>query len=255
MRISYDVKGPKRKELARAVAEEVGAEPKYLGAPSFAYEVGGYLVERDGTLQGPDNHDLVADLQGLHSFVSETEQYDTPLPEPAEVPGDLRIPYNAEMGGNTSPYADYDEPPAYDGPEQSLTIEVPREGFTGEALENVDKLVVSKASLIKKAIGAKELPIIRTSDTIQFPWFRVRTSEDCAAYQLLVEGICNVAKKRKRITAKDKPVPNEKFAFRVFLIQLGFVGDEYKVARKVLLKNLTGNSAFRDGVPAVESDE
>lgn len=38
---------------------------------------------------------------------------------------------------------------------------------------------------------------------------------------------------------------NDKYAFRCFLLRLGFIGDEYKIARKVLLKNLTGNSAFR----------
>jgi hypothetical protein len=52
------------------------------------------------------------------------------------------------------------------------------------------------------------------------------------------------------VTAKDKPVENEKFAFRVFLIRLGFVGDEYKTARKILLRNLSGNSAFKNGAPA-----
>ena len=64
-----------------------------------------------------------------------------------------------------------------------------------------------------------------------------------------MEALCKTAKQRKRITAKERPVENEKFTFRVFLIQLGFVGDEYKAARKILLKNLPGNSAFRDGAP------
>ena len=57
---------------------------------------------------------------------------------------------------------------------------------------------------------------------------------------------------QKRVTAKEKPVENEKFAFRVFLIRLGFVGDEYKVARKILLNNLSGNSAFKNGMPSKE---
>ncbi len=40
---------------------------------------------------------------------------------------------------------------------------------------------------------------------------------------------------------------NDKYAFRCFLLRLGFIGDEYKAARKILLGNLTGNSAFRHG--------
>lgn len=40
---------------------------------------------------------------------------------------------------------------------------------------------------------------------------------------------------------------NEKFAMRLFLIRLGFIGDEYKTARRILLRNLTGNSSWRSG--------
>ena len=40
---------------------------------------------------------------------------------------------------------------------------------------------------------------------------------------------------------------NEKYAFRCFLLRLGFIGAEYKAARKVLLRNLTGSSAFKSG--------
>ena len=50
----------------------------------------------------------------------------------------------------------------------------------------------------------------------------------------------------KRVTAKEKPVDNDKYAFRCFLLRLGFIGDEYKTDRKVLLQNLSGSTAFRN---------
>ena len=56
-----------------------------------------------------------------------------------------------------------------------------------------------------------------------------------------------MAKNSKRITATDKPTDNEKYAFRCFLLRLGFIGDEYKTARKILLRNLEGNGAFASG--------
>ena len=34
---------------------------------------------------------------------------------------------------------------------------------------------------------------------------------------------------------------------RIFLIRLGFVGDDYKKARKILLRNLSGNSSWKSG--------
>ena len=71
-------------------------------------------------------------------------------------------------------------------------------------------------------------------------------------YSQLIAGLCSIARTQKRVTSKEKQVENEKFAFRVFLIRLGFIGNEYKTTRKILLKNLSGNSAFRDGTPRTE---
>ena len=48
-------------------------------------------------------------------------------------------------------------------------------------------------------------------------------------------------------SVQEREVENEKYAFRCFLLRLGFIGEEYKVERKILLKNLTGSSAFKNG--------
>ena len=53
--------------------------------------------------------------------------------------------------------------------------------------------------------------------------------------------------KQKRITAKPKENENEKYAFRCFLLRLGFIGDEYKADRKLLLSKLNGSSSFKNG--------
>ena len=54
-----------------------------------------------------------------------------------------------------------------------------------------------------------------------------------------------------RITAREKDTDNDKYAFRCFLLRLGFIGAEYKEERKILLRNLTGSSAFKSGGKAV----
>jgi hypothetical protein len=112
MKINYNVSGTKRKSLAGAISQELNAPTKYLGAPTFAYEVGGYHIDKNGILRGDDNPGLVAELQGLHDFKAVTEEYDTPLPEAEPVPEEVQIPYEAALGGRVSPYHDYDEPPA-----------------------------------------------------------------------------------------------------------------------------------------------
>jgi len=61
-----------------------------------------------------------------------------------------------------------------------------------------------------------------------------------------------MALNQKRIIAKEKPVDNDKYAFRCFLLRLGFIGEDYKTERKILLRNLSGSSAFKSGTKKTE---
>ena len=67
------------------------------------------------------------------------------------------------------------------------------------------------------------------------------------AYDTFICKLCEMARNQKRVNAAEKSTDNEKYAFRCFLLRLGFIGAEYKTARKILLKNLSGSSAFRNG--------
>ena len=57
MTIKYNVTGAKRKELVLKIADWLGCEVKYLGAPSFAYEVDYFNIDKDGALSFDDNAD------------------------------------------------------------------------------------------------------------------------------------------------------------------------------------------------------
>ena len=46
-----------RKEIVQALEEKCGVKATYLGAPTFAYEVGGYRIDRSGAVTGKDNLD------------------------------------------------------------------------------------------------------------------------------------------------------------------------------------------------------
>ena len=78
MRINYNVTGSERKKLVAAISQELNAPTKYLGAPTFAYEVGGYHIDKNGVLTGAGNFNLVADLQGIHGFEAAERDYDEP---------------------------------------------------------------------------------------------------------------------------------------------------------------------------------
>ena len=99
--------------------------------------------------------------------------------------------------------------------------------------------------LIKKALGTEELPITVTDVKISFPWFGKADPDTVGTYTRFVSKLCDLARNAKRVNEGGKPVENEKYAFRCFLLRLGFIGDEYKADRKILLRNLSGSSAFK----------
>lgn len=48
MKLNYNVNGEKRKRLVQLMAEIIGCKPRYLGVPSYAYQVGGYHIDKNG---------------------------------------------------------------------------------------------------------------------------------------------------------------------------------------------------------------
>jgi len=226
MQIKYHLEGSERKALLAAMREILQDAPKYMGPPSFAFTVGPYTIDRHGTLSCPENVDSAQIEMLIHElehdgFIGER------VGEPAQKQENVR-----------------EETP--DDPDR-LAIEMPKDGMTPAALENLRRLVASKATLLKKALGTDSLPITEHADRIEFGWFHQTNAQaEIGAYYQLEQKLCEMAKTQKRVTATEQPVENEKYAFRCFLLRLGFIGAEYKETRKILLKNLSGNAAFKD---------
>lgn len=268
MKLSYSITGAERKSLVGAISQALNAPTNYLGAPTFAYEVGGYRIDKFGTVTGADNLDLEDALHQAGFDASERE-YDEPdtyesglggmgaLESPEELGAmpafeDLRLDEREELGLGRTRREDFQGENgmrADDVPEpDSLVIEVPLDGFTPEKLDNLAKLVKAKEGLLKAALGAENLPIRQTGDTLSFPWFSGELDGDTVkAYATLVERICAAAKEKSRVAAKEREVENPKYAMRCWLLSLGFIGGEYKVSRKILLKNLNGDSSYKSG--------
>lgn len=208
----YGLSGSSRKPLVEAMSQMLGQPAIYQGAPSFAYRIGDYTVDRNGILSCEDT---------IHPEIVRT------LVEALRERG-----FVAETANQ-------------------LIIEIPRAGFTGQALTNLQRIVDSKATLLKLALDTDNLEITTDGQKIYFPWFKEHgITGEADAYIRLVSAICDMAKRQKRVTATEKPIENAKFSMRLFLIRLGFIGDEYRDARKILLRNLTGNSSWKHGAPS-----
>ncbi|XBG77574.1 hypothetical protein V4S31_12060 [Enterococcus cecorum] len=97
-------------------------------------------------------------------------------------------------------------------------------------------------------MGIPATPIEIGEDRISFPWFgEGLDADEVKAYSHFIAALCEMSRNQKRINATEKAVDNEKYAFRCFLLRLGFIGNEYKTERKILLRNLSGSSAFKGG--------
>ena len=223
MTIKYNRTGADRKSLVDAIASITGAEAKYLGAPSFAYQVDYFTIDRNGAITFDDR----ADSEEVENLIERLASMGFEA-EPVEREADTEA----------------ERPAAHDG----LTIQMPADGFTPEALNNLHSLIAAKGRLIRKALGVDLLPVQVEADTVSFPWFSGEaTAEEVKAYTHLITALCDMARNQKRITAREKDTGNDKYAFRCFLLRLGFIGAEYKTERKILLRNLTGNGAFKAG--------
>ena len=225
MRTEYHVTGDRRKEMVKAIEAILGENAVYMRMPTCAFQVGDFTVTKDGALEWSD---------GIDSAV--VERVTAGLEEAGFV-----APAPAVAVGEESP----EEAVPVEASPVGLTIELPRSALSDDALTNLRKIIDSKASLLKKAIGTDCLDIIVTDDKIAFPWFPEPDADAFVTYARLVDSLCEMARSAKRVTATDHPVESERYAMRCFLIRLGFTGPECKKMRNLLLRNLSGSSAFR----------
>ena len=225
-----------RKAMAKAIAEYSGKELRYMGPPSFAYAVGPYLIDRDGVI------------------TSETEE------ENAEFRAFL------EENGFAEPTIEY------------LNINLPIEDMDGVQLKNLVFMLHSKQYLLNKATGRAGVAVseglvaalqdnppttkdeflslfwanlgetrgISFSDTAVILIFPLSNEPECSkAYTELAAAMLAKAKEAKRVSPAEQKPKNEKYYFRIWLIQLGLGGKDSKDIRKALMEKLVGHSAFR----------
>ena len=245
--LDYNVSGPERKRLVNAIAAYTGADAKYLAAPTFAYEVDYFHIDRKGCVSF-DNRADSEEIEGLidalvsQGFVAQVSNLGAEAADEAERDGAADADEESEQPAQEA------EDAATEGDsadETGLTISLPLDGFNPDSLDRLQKLIDSKATLIKKALGADRLTLQASDDTVRFPWWDAMPEpEEAQAAAAFIAALCKMAKEARRVTATEKEVESEKYAFRGFLLRLGFIGADSKQTRKTLLKNLSGSAAF-----------
>ena len=267
MKVNYNIQKEERKAMVGIVGKAVSEKPVYCGAPTFSYKIGAFEITKDGSLCFDDAIDeaTVARVRTAlreEGFMSEDWESegicaDTGAKEPSTTESATSETPCANTAQNDSTPTEMtvDTPTSTettdaeaDSSEDSLSISLPRSLFTETALQNLDALLLSKGRLIRHAFDIREATYTLTDDRITFAWLHgTITDETAKAYAEFISKLCLMARAQKRVTAKEKIVDNEKYAFRCFLLRLGMIGNAYKVSRKILLQNLTGSSAFKSG--------
>jgi len=226
MKANFSVTGKGRKALVAAIAALTGDKAVYKFMPTCAYEIGDITVDKEGCVTCGDDEKLT---RIIHSLIT-----DGFTPEETEEVESTEEETTAESTDETT----------------GLTVSIP---LNKVAVGNLTNLLTAKESLIKKALGIDDLGIEVTKDTVSFPWFEeMPEPEAVKAYTHFIAALGKMSRDLKRISATEKEVDNEKYAFRCFLLRLGFIGSEYKVERKILLQNLSGNSSWKNGTPEKE---
>ena len=241
-----------RKLVVKALEECAGVKAKYMGVPSFAYmiTINGrtYTIDRAGRITLDD---VEVELEALINGTNEEKE--TEARELAQ------------------------ENEALD-----LEITIPMEGHTGSTLRNMLNMLYSKQPVIKKVFeieadilqadfiadlnkasiqtieefrneidrkqeyGFHGIEFDFTNNTITFKFAKTFQEPDrLEAYTQFVSLLSQSARGLKHASPKPTATDNYKFTMRTWLIRLGFVGNQYKRARKLLLENLEGDGAYR----------
>lgn len=128
MTLNYNVTGSKRKELVSLIANFTGCNAHYKGAPSFAYEVDYFTIDRNGAVSFNDS----ADSEVIERLIQML--YDNSfVAEPADKP-------------------------------TGIAIQIPAAELSEAQLLNIHAILEAKGSLIKKALGIDSLPVSRIDE-------------------------------------------------------------------------------------------
>ena len=212
MIIEFHLAGENRKKLAWAVAMIIGTTAEYQYMPTCAYKIGEcYTVTKSGNLEISDQ----ADREETEQLLAELENQGYAVPDTSELES------------------------------KGLTVQMPADFFTEHTLGNLRQICENKAALFQTAFQTDSLDIIPSDEKVEFPWFMVEQDGDADAYCTFISMLCKFAKNQKRINNKPETTDNPKYTMRCYLLRLGMIGTEYKAVRKVLLRNLSGSSAFR----------
>ena len=254
-----------RKALAKAIAEELGTTAKYMGVPGCGYQIGDYIVDREGNINGED-------FEALRPFL----QRNGFLPEDEAAPAEEQAEPETETPDS--------------GAIDQVSVSVPADDLTPAQLKNLIFTLYTKQYLIGRMTGGDLLNIpdtliARLMENIPESMENFKALLDAAkddgltgfdfedgkviltyrthqdepernmVYAMLTARIVKAAKEATRVFPERQEPENEKYFARAWLLRIGYNGADSKAERNLLLKHLKGHSAFPNDDAATRHKE
>ncbi len=250
--MTIETHAPDRKTLAHALGEAIQEPVRYLGTPSYGYQVGAYIIDREAAIHGEDFTPL-RDFLMQGGYITE----DTPL---------------TDLEESTAQSTDFSTDSV-----ENVSIALP-EDITAQTLTNLLRMMYARQDLIaamtkSHALWLDEEVITLLADLK--PDSIEKISELLAneaqvnmatgieltdgklvvrfenpqgeATQELLTRMLEVASQATRVNAKRiSPADSEmKYYCHTWLMQLHMGGIDFKATRASLLNHLQGYAAFR----------
>lgn len=130
----------------------------------------------------------------------------------------------------------------------SITIPMPSKELISETLfeARLTKLLNAKAKLLKKAFNTDTVGFEIKDGDITFNWLKGDAEPlMIQATMKFLSLLVKLISEGQSVKCRERELHSEKYAMRCFLVRLGFIGDEFKQDRKLLVQNLSGSSSFR----------
>ena len=274
-----------RKALVKAIAEELGTSATYLRAPTYAYQIGDFTVDRDGNIIGED-FEALRDFLNRNGYTTDDAGTDLEPATEAQPAEDADPEEPAEAQPEDS--EETDAAPADSEAREPITqmdVSIPARDVTVSQLKNLTHMLYARQTLINRmtqsdCLNIPEILIQRLADaepenpeafsdllddcramegltgfdfrdgkvSMAFPFDETQPTK-WTTYANLLNRIYDAAVKAMRVYP-DRVEPdtqNEKYLAHVWLQRLGYHGPDFKAERKILLGHLTGYCAFASG--------
>ena len=274
MEIKYNIEKSQRKALAQKIADIIGADVRYAGVPSCAYEIDIFTLSKDAVLSFTDRSDTEIVEKVLNGLAEAGYTSETVTPPEGTDETEADEPEETDAEPEVS------EPNS--GFPLNASISFPLTDHTVQSLTNLICMIHSRGALLSKATGGnfsadksladeigkhefrsvhELIAFIREwgetnppltgisfdSDKLTFDGFgEAQDADHVQTFMKLAGAMNRMALTQKRVQAKDVDDSNEKYSLRVWLIRLGLNGADCKADRKRLMENLSGHSAFRN---------